>query len=127
LTSRALGIAAASLVCLAALACSGDQTVPAATWGGHNAELVVTSSGATAQFKCGATGSIDMPLMLRDSTFDEAGTYTPHVINTGTQAARYSGSVSGSTMTLDVSVGGQPVGTFDLTMGTAATFDVCNF
>jgi len=35
--------------------------------------------------------------------------------------------VSGSPMTLDVTVGGQSIGTFQLTQGTAPSFDVCNF
>jgi hypothetical protein len=87
----------------------------------------VTASGATAQFKCGATGTVSVPLRLHASTFDVPGTFLSRLVNLGPQPARYAGSVSGSTMTLDVTVGGTSVGTFTLTLGTAASFDVCNF
>lgn len=112
---------------LATLACNANDAVPPGTWGGRNAGLVVTASGATAQFKCGATGTIRVPLRLHASTFDVPGTFLSLLVNLGPQAARYAGSVSGSSMTLDVAVGGQSIGTFELTMGTAPTFDVCNF
>jgi hypothetical protein len=117
----------AVVVCAAALACNDHDSVPAGTWGGRNAVLAVTASGATAQFKCGATGTISVPLRLHASTFDVPGTYRSLLVNAGPQPARFAGSVSGSSMTLDVTVGGQSIGTFALTMGTAPSFDVCNF
>jgi len=43
------------------------------------------------------------------------------------QPARYMGSVSGSDMTLALSVSGQAAGTFSLRLGAEPTFEVCNF
>jgi hypothetical protein len=97
-------------------------------WGGHNAELVVTSAGATARFKCGATGTIAQPLALDEGgVFDLPGTFLTPVINRGLQPARYLGTVSGSNLTLALSISGDPGGTFQLGLGTESNFDVCNF
>jgi hypothetical protein len=49
------------------------------------------------------------------------------VLNAGVQPARYMGSVSGSDMTLALSVSGQAAGTFQLHLGADPAFDVCNF
>ena len=113
---------------LAMLSCTSSGTALATgAWGGGNAELQVTSAGAQARFTCGATGTIGQSLRLdAGSAFDLPGSYAPLLVNTGPQAARYRGSVSGSAMTLDVSVGGQSIGTFQLTLGRSASFDVCN-
>jgi hypothetical protein len=115
---------------LAATACSDpDGAVALGRWGGRNAELVVTAAGASARFKCGATGSIAQRLTVdASSTFDVPGSFVTPVIAPGTvQPARYVGTVSGSAMTLVLSISGQPGGTFQLRQGTEATFDVCNF
>jgi hypothetical protein len=61
------------------------------------------------------------------SAFDLPGSFVTPVINLGVQPARYVGSVSGSAMTLALSVSGQPSGTFTLALGTEPNFDVCNF
>ena len=112
---------------LAQTACSDDaNAVPLGRWGGRNAELVVTSAGASARFKCGATGVIGQRL-TPESAFDVPGSYSTPVINLGVQAARYAGSVSGSDMTLALSISGQPAGTFQLHLGANPAFDVCNF
>jgi hypothetical protein len=118
---------AAAVAMLAAIGCSGREEVANDTWGGPNIELVVTSSGAVAQFKCGATGAIGEPLVLHGSVFDEAGTYTSRLVASGAQPARYVGSVTGTTMDLQVTVAGQPIGTFRLVEGARGTFEVCNF
>ncbi|HEV7502701.1 MAG TPA: hypothetical protein VGQ33_21940 [Vicinamibacteria bacterium] len=114
---------------IAAGGCSDSKSdVAVGRWGGHNAELVVTSAGATARFKCGATGTIGQRLTLDGmSAFDVPGSFVTPVINLGVQPARYVGSVSGSAMTLALSVSGQPNGTFTLGLGTEPNFDVCNF
>ena len=123
--SRVLLLAAAAL--WAETACSDDaDAVPLGRWGGRNAELVVTSAGASARFKCGATGVIGQRL-TPESAFDVPGSYSTPVINLGVQSARYAGSVSGSDMTLALSISGQPAGTFQLHLGADAAFDVCNF
>jgi hypothetical protein len=114
---------------IAAGGCSDSKSVvPVGRWGGHNAELVVTADGATARFKCGATGTIGQRLALdATSAFDLPGSFVTPAINLGVQPARYVGSVSGSAMTLALSVSGQPNGTFTLALGTEPNFDPCNF
>jgi hypothetical protein len=125
--SRLLLLAMA--VTVAGSACRGSAgDVPSGRWGGRNAELVVTSAGASAQFKCGATGLIGQRLRLQaGSSFDVPGSFVTPVLNVGVQPARYVGSVSGSDMTLALSVSGQAAGTFPLRRGADPAFDVCNF
>jgi len=121
-------LAVAAVLAGAAGCSSSPGDVATGTWGGRNAELVVTSAGATARFKCGASGTIGQRLRAGPGgAFDVPGSFLTPAVNLGVQAARYSGSVSGSQMTLLVSIGGQPAGAFDLRLGSAATFDVCNF
>jgi hypothetical protein len=114
---------------LAAAGCSKTGSdVALGRWGGRNAELVVTSAGATARFKCGATGTIGQRLTLAaGDAFDVPGSFVTPVINLGVQPARYVGSVSGSSMTLALSISDQPGGSFQLTLGAEPSFDVCNF
>jgi hypothetical protein len=115
-------------ILVAATACrrSGDA-VPEGRWGGRNAELVVTAAGASARFKCGATGVIGQRLLTPGGAFDVPGSYSTPVLNIAVQPARYAGSVSGSDMTLALSISGQPGGTFPLRLGADPAFDVCNF
>jgi len=120
------------LVCGFALAgCVSDPTpalVPVGDWGGRNAELVVTESGATAQFKCGASGQVAVPLRLDPSgRFTVAGTYDSKLVQGGPQPATYAGRVSGSQLELTIEVDGSALGPFTLSPGQAASFDVCNF
>jgi hypothetical protein len=127
LSARVLLLAAAAVV--AETACSSDSAdaVPTGRWGGHNAELVVTASGASARFKCGATGIVNESLRLEAGSFDALGTFVTPVLNAGVQPARYAGSVSGSDMTLAIAVSGQFAGTFELHLDAEPAFDVCNF
>ena len=115
-------------VLVAGTACrkAGDA-VPEGRWGGRNAELVVTAAGASARFKCGATGVIAQRLLIPGGAFDVPGSYSTPVLNIAVQPARYVGSVSGSDMTLALSISGQPAGTFSLRLGAEPAFDVCNF
>jgi hypothetical protein len=121
-------VAAVAVLVVGAGCSSPDGAVAHGRWGGRNAELVVTSAGATARFKCGAGGSIEDVLTVDESSsFDAAGVYVTPVVNSGVQPARYVGSVSGSDMTLALVVSGQPAGTFQLHLGAEPVFDVCNF
>jgi hypothetical protein len=109
---------------------SPDDTRAVSTgeWGGRNADFLVAASGATAQFKCGATGMVSVPLTVDASgNFDAPGTYETPVVQVGPQQARFTGSVSGSSMTLSVTVVGSELGPFALHLGEGATFEPCNF
>jgi hypothetical protein len=119
------------LCCLALAGCASDPTppqVPSGDWGGRNAELVVTASGATSHFKCGANGEIASPLSL-DTTgrFTAQGTYDPRLVQGGPRPATYTGRLNGSEMELTVEVEDSALGPFTLHRGEAASFDVCNF
>ena len=65
---------------------SPDETrvVSAGEWGGQNADLLVSASGATARFKCGATGVVSEALTVDASgNFDVPGTYETPVVQVG--------------------------------------------
>jgi hypothetical protein len=119
------------LLCLALSGCTSDPSpvqVPAGDWGGKNADLVVTESGATAQFKCGDTGQVAVPLRLDPSGgFAVSGTYDPNLVQGGPRPASYTGRLSGSQLQLTIQVEGSARGPFTLVRGQAASFDVCNF
>jgi hypothetical protein len=102
--------------------------VPEGEWGGRNLDLVVSATGASGTFKCGAMGRIDQPLVLDPSGgFELPGTYDPVLVSGGPRPAVYSGSLSGSTLQVTVTSQGVAVGTFQVAQGRAAAFDVCNF
>jgi hypothetical protein len=118
------------LAALAAAGCGSEPRteVPVGQWGGRNVDMQVGDTGASAAFKCGATGILDGRLELDASGHFEAnGTYLPVVIAGGARPAHYVGSVSGGTMTLSVTTGAGEIGSFQLTHGAAGAFDVCNF
>ena len=120
------------LVLLLALlaSCSSPSSlhVPEGEWGGRNLELVVGGTSASGTFKCGAMGRIEQPLVLDASgEFDAPGTYDPVLVTGGPRPARYSGSLSGSTLVVTVTLQGAAVGTFELARSRPAAYDVCNF
>jgi hypothetical protein len=112
-------------------ACTTDPTgesVATGEWGGTNVDLRITDTGASAQFKCGALGEIGAALVLDSAhRFDAAGTYDPKVVLGGPRPARFTGMVSGTTMTLNVEVEGQSIGSFQLSYGIPGSFEPCNF
>jgi hypothetical protein len=126
MTKRSLFLAS---LCFAACSTEPSATsVPLGEWGGTNAELSVSTTGASALFKCGALGTLDEPLALdRGGSFDVPGTYDPKLVLGGPRAARYRGTVRGRQMTLRLDVGGELVGPYSLTEGSAPSFDACNF
>jgi hypothetical protein len=106
----------------------GDVLVAAGPWGGTNVELQVSDRGASALFKCGALGTVDEPLALDGGgRFDAVGTYDPKLVLGGPRPARYRGTVSGTTMTLRLEVGGVGIGPYSLTEGSGGSFEVCNY
>ena len=99
------------------------------SWGGEHISLVVTDSGATAQFDC-ASGTIDAPLVPDDAgRFVAPGTFTPGrggpILQGDTlpsHPARYTGQVKSNTMTLTIveTDSETNVGTFTLQRGASA-------
>jgi hypothetical protein len=119
-----------TLPLLAAAACSGPSpvSVPKGEWGGRNMSLFVDDAGASASFKCGAQGRINQPLVVNDTgSFDLTGTYDPVLISGGARPARYTGTLSGTTLQVTVSLDGGSVGTYEVDEGKPASFDVCNY
>ena len=123
---RLLGLAV--LVLAACGGDPGDLKVAQGIWGGQNIELQVESGGATAQFKCGAVGLVNGPLVLDTSGhFTASGTYEPKLVTGGPRPAAYSGSLSGRSLALNVEVEQTVIGPFELQQGQKGTFEPCNF
>ncbi len=131
-------LAVASGIAVTLLACSDSVTspkgpVPLGAWG--NAEsglgaslLTVTGTGATLQQTC-AHGTIAQPIVLdANGHFDVAGEYELTAGPTELpRPARYTGSVSGQTMTLTVTQTdpNTTVGPFVLRLGERPSFGAC--
>jgi hypothetical protein len=103
------------------------------TWGGEHALLEIKDTSASIEFDC-AHGTLQVPLTLNRGAFDVAGEYVQEhggpIRSDETvdrQPARYTGSVSGNTMTLLVrlTVTGQDRGTFTLTRGATGRVFKC--
>jgi hypothetical protein len=120
------------------LAACGTTTGPDAvtmtgTWGGDHAVLDVTATSASIEFDC-AHGTLPVPLTLNRGTFDVTGDYVQEhggpIRSDETvdrQPARYSGTVSGNTMTLMVrlTATGQDRGTYTLMRGSSGRVFKC--
>jgi hypothetical protein len=104
------------------LSCGGDGAVVLdGLWGGNGIELHLGERGGSASFCC-ASGTLASAVALDASNaFDVAGTYSflfgPFIEGKPrTFAARYRGTVTGSSMTLSVDVASEPtIGPFSLT------------
>jgi hypothetical protein len=119
-----------AVLLLLAAGCSGPSpvSVPKGEWGGRNIGLFVDAAGASVSFKCGAQGRINQPMVVSDTgSFDLTGTYDPVVVNGGARPARYTGTLTGTSLQLTVSLDGGSVGTFEADEGRPAAFDVCNY
>jgi len=132
---RTLGALA---LALAAGGCAGsvepDNGTLAGTWGSTSASLAVTDSAARLLFaygSCyGAYGT--MPAAIPTPIFDLGGTYTeltgadPGKVD---YAARFSGTLYGSQMTLSVTVPSlqRTLGPYTLTRGDTTTWSRCLF
>lgn len=131
LLSLAIGATLIAAACTESLRVSRPQSGPLepSVWGGQEAGLVVTDTGATAQFAC-AVGTI-AGAIVRDAAghFRVSGIYAltpgpaylPH-------PATYDGTVIGDAMALSVivpEVSAQPIGPFALVRGRPFTGPVC--
>jgi len=110
-----------------------DPVIMTGSWGGDHAVLDVTATSASIEFDC-AHGTLQVPLTLNRGAFDVSGEYVQEhggpIRSDETvdrQPARYTGSVSGNTMTLLVrlTVTGQDRGTFTLTRGATGRVFKC--
>lgn len=111
----------------------GASLLPVGLWGGEEAELIVTPSGATARLFC-AHGQIDASLASDETgrfsllgTLVREGGPVPIDDTPFRLPARYSGWTDGRTMILSVSVEGfpQPLGPFKLTLGRPSGLGPC--
>ena len=110
------------------------QRLSTGTWGGKHIQFEVSDGSVNIEYDC-AHGSIEGPLTLdRQGRFSWRGTYTrehggpirkDEKVNN--QAATYSGSINGDTMTLTVRLANSsdPVLTFTLTRGSAGRVWKC--
>jgi hypothetical protein len=103
------------------------------SWGGDHAVLDVTATSASIEFDC-AHGTLPVPLTLNRGTFDVTGDFVQEhggpIRSDETvdrQPARYSGTVSGNTMTMLVrlTATGQNLGTYTLTRGVSGRVFKC--
>jgi hypothetical protein len=110
-----------------------DAVIMNGSWGGDHAVLDVTTTGASIEFDC-AHGTLPVPLTLNRGTFDVTGDYVQEhggpIRSDETvdrQPARYTGTVSGNTMTLLVrlTATGQDLGTYTLTRGRSGRVFKC--
>ena len=120
-------------------ACKDDSTGPTAfrvegTWGAEHIVLTADRSGGTLEYDC-AVGTIDQPLIVgSDGQFDLVGTHTRGAglpVHQGElpdiHPARYSGHVSGNTMTLTVRLTdtGDVLGPYTIVHGNGGSLYLC--
>lgn len=119
--------AAMAVTLLAACGGGFPSRVPTGNWGGPDAGMVVTDTGADLEFDCGA-GRIGAPLALdANGDFSLPGQYIregPGPIPADTSqlaklAAHFAGHTDGKTMALTMSVdnGSVPTQTYSLVFG----------
>jgi hypothetical protein len=138
MTRLARGHSLAVCAIVATLSGCGTMTGPDAvvvngTWGGDHALLEVTATSASIEFDC-AHGTLPVPLTLNRGAFDVAGDYIQEhggpIRSDETvdrQPARYTGTVSGNTMTLLVRLmaTGEDRGRYSLMRGSTGRVFKC--
>ena len=110
------------------------QRLSSGSWGGPHIRMEVDAGTATIDFDC-ANSSITGPLTIDSrGRFTWKGTYNregPGPIRVeqeqNSQAATYTGTVNGTTMTLSVKLAGskEPIGSFTLRKGGAGRVFKC--
>ena len=132
-TSMMIVAAAIAVAAACADAPTGNGSTPLGTWGSSTASLVVSDTGANLKIlafgSCfGSYGAVSLPIST--PLFDRPGSYTQltgfypgHV----DYPAEFSGVVSGSQMSITVSVAalGQTFGPFSLTRGVGNAWTPC--
>ncbi|MEJ7577755.1 MAG: hypothetical protein WKF74_12220 [Pyrinomonadaceae bacterium] len=103
-------------------------------WGGQHVSMEVTADGATIEYDC-AHGAINEPLVVdRNGKFDVKGTFEierpgPQRAGQASEArpARYSGTIDGKKMTLNVTLTdkNESAGTFTLSHGVMPQIVKC--
>jgi hypothetical protein len=102
-------------------------------WGGQHIAITMTDAGAEIEFDC-ATGTISAPLTVDpNGKFQADGTYTREHggpvqrDEPGAVAAKYSGTIAGNTMHLDIvlSQSKESAGSYVLTKGQAGKVFKC--
>jgi len=133
LRATCLFVTYTAFVACSASAAAGGANVPSGTWAGEHIVMAVTGAGATVEFDC-AHGTIDAPLTIDGSgRFDAAGSFTRESGGPTREnqpraaAARYSGSLNDSTLTLTLVLteSKETIGTFTLTLGAHARLIKC--
>lgn len=116
-------------------AVTAAKVVANGVWGGEHIRMEVNDSGADIEFDC-AKGSISQRLELDDKgRFKVQGIYmaetpAPAAVDSGLTAsgikATYTGTVTGSSLRLEVFIGGQDMPrTFDLVQGEQGHLAKC--
>jgi len=124
------------VLAMALAACSSTTSpdaIVSGTWGGDHALLEITATGAAIEFDC-AHGTLSVPLTLNRGAFDVTGDYVQEhggpIRSDETvdrQPARYTGTISGNTMTMLVrlTATGQDRGTYTLVRGASGRVFKC--
>jgi len=133
LTKRLLAMVCCALLGSAVLvAAKGGRTLPSGTWGGEHVSLEVSNRGAMLEFDC-AHGEITRPIKPdAHGRFNVPGTFTMEHggpvrrdEKPSSAPARYSGQITGDTITLTVTRGKEKLGTYTLKRGEAPKLMKC--
>jgi hypothetical protein len=126
------GLAVFALLAQAS-ACPANEPerVAPGSWGGQHMGMVVSDTGAILEYDC-ATGVITVPLLLNESgEFSWTGTHSPGHGGPvrvdeppDVRPARYSGRVSGNTMTLTLTLADNSLPPQEYTLVRGATAHV---
>ena len=127
-------LAIASTLAICASAGGGTKKVAAGSWGASGIAMEVAESGATIEYDC-ARGTISGPLVLdADGRFDVKGRHfrehggpVREGEESNGQPVRYTGQVSGDTMTLEVKPEGSDtaIGSHTLVHGRSGRIRKC--
>lgn len=112
-----------------------NSTIPVGVWGGQHIRLQVTERGAEIEYDC-AHGTIEQSIVLdSEGRFDVKGKHAAQHAGpvrrdeeeSGGRPARYTGRISGDTMTLTVILTdkSETVGTFTLNRGSQGRVFKC--